>query len=454
MSLRVLKSELRPMAMLAVPVAVGELGWMAMGVVDVIMVGRLSAEAIGAVAVGRALVMVVTVFGVGLLLGLDTLVSRSFGAGDRDDCRHSLVNGCYLAVLVTLPLTALLYAAIPGFRWFGIAPDVLTLTVPYTTAVGASVLPVLLYTALRRYLQAINRVRAVMIALVSANLVNAAANWVLIFGRLGAPALGVRGAGLATVISMSYLALFLAGVVWLNEREQGPGRTAVVWRFDPARLRRLLALGLPAATHVTVELSVFALVTALAGRLDAASLAAHQIALTLASVTFMVPLGISSAAAVRVGHALGRADQDGAIRAGWTAIVLGAGFMLAAAAAFVVLPRRLLRVFTDDPDVIAIGVTLLALAALFQLFDGIQVVATGALRGLGDTRNPLIWNLVGHWLIGLPAGYYLCFARGWGASGLWVGFCLGLTFVGTVLLRVWSRALGPLGSASRPAAAS
>lgn len=443
MSLNALKTELRPMTALAIPVVVGELGWMAMGVVDVIMVGRLSAEAIGAVAVGRALVMVCTVFGVGMLLGLDTLVSRSFGAGDRDDCRHSLVNGIYLALLVAVPLTAIVYAAIPAFEWIGVNPAVLALTVPYATAVGWSVLPVLVYTALRRYLQAINRVRAVMIALVTANLINAFANWILIFGNLGAPRLGVRGAGWATVVSMIYLALFLAGVVWLNEREAGGKLSGVGWRPDPARLRGLLALGLPAALHMTIELGVFALVTALAGRLDAASLAAHQIAITLASLTFMVPLGVSSAAAVRVGQALGRRDPDGAVRAGWTAILLGAGFMLVAAAAFVLLPRPLLRIFTSEPDVIAIGVTLLILAALFQLFDGVQVVATGALRGIGDTRNPMIWNLVGHWVIGLPSGYYLCFVRGWGAVGLWVGFCLGLTFVGVVLLRVWSRSLGP-----------
>jgi MATE family multidrug resistance protein len=451
MSFHALKTELPPMTSLAVPVAVGELGWMAMGVVDVMMVGRLSAEAIGAVAVGRALAMVVTVFGIGLLLGMDTLVSQSFGAGDRDDCRHSLVNGVYLAALASVPLCAILFAVIPALGWFGIDPSVRALAAPYTAAVAWSVLPVLLYTALRRYLQAINRVRAVMIALISANLINVASNWILIFGNLGAPEMGVSGAGWATVISMIYLTLFLAGVVWLNEREQGGGTSAVVWRFDTSRLRGLLALGLPAATHVTVELAVFALVTLLAGRLDPASLAAHQIAITLASVTFMVPLGISSAAAVRVGQAIGRRDPPGAVRAGWTAIVLAAGFMALAAAAFVLLPGPLLRMFSSDPEVIEIGVTLLILAALFQLFDGVQVAATGALRGIGDTRNPLIWNLVGHWLIGLPAGSYLCFVRGWGAAGLWVGFCLGLTFVGLVLLRVWSRGLGPM---AEPATAS
>ncbi len=159
----------------------------------------------------------------------------------------------------------------------------------------------------------------------------------------------------------------------------------------------------------------------------------------MASVTFMVPLGISSAAAVRVGHAVGRRDPEGVGAAGWTAIGLGTAFMMLPALAFVLLPRTLLRIFTDDPGVMAVGVTLLAVAAVFQLFDAAQVVATGALRGVGDTRNPMLWNLIGHWLVGLPVGYYICFTRGAGVIGLWIGLSIGLIVVGVVLLVVWAR---------------
>jgi MATE family multidrug resistance protein len=204
-------------------------------------------------------------------------------------------------------------------------------------------------------------------------------------------------------------------------------------------LRRLLGLGLPAASQLFVELAVFAAATALAARLAPSSLAAHQIALTCAGVTFMVPLGISSAAAVRVGQALGRRDGAAARRAGWTALALGTGFMSVAALFFLVLPEPILRLFTADPRVLAIGVALLGVAALFQLFDGIQVVATGALRGAGSTRTALVWNLIGHWVLGLPVGYYLCFLRGWGVVGLWMGWVVGLTSVGAVLLLAWAR---------------
>ena len=205
-----------------------------------------------------------------------------------------------------------------------------------------------------------------------------------------------------------------------------------------ARIRRLMALGLPAATQMALECGVFATATALAGRLEPVALAAHQIALNAASFTFMVPLGISSAGAVRVGQAMGRRDFAAAERSGWTALFCGAAFMVCAGAGFVLFPAAIIRLFTPDRAIIATGTALLLVAALFQLFDGIQVVATGVLRGSGDTRTPMLSNLVGHWILGLPIGYALCFRWGWGVVGLWVGLCIGLVAVAVVLLWVWT----------------
>ena len=201
--------------------------------------------------------------------------------------------------------------------------------------------------------------------------------------------------------------------------------------------RRLLALGAPAASQLTLEVGAFAAATALAGRLAPASLAAHQIAINYAALSFMVPLGISSAGAVRVGHAVGRRDPQGAARAGWTALLFAVLFMSAAASLFLLAPRLLLRAFTSDAGVVEIGVTLMFVAAVFQLFDGVQGVATGALRGLGDTRTPMLWNLAGHWFIGLPLGYTLCFVSGIGVIGLWWGLSLGLVICGVAVLLVW-----------------
>ena len=204
-------------------------------------------------------------------------------------------------------------------------------------------------------------------------------------------------------------------------------------------MRRLVALGFPAAAQLLLEVGVFALSTILAGRLLPAELAAHQVTITLASLTYMVPLGLSSAAAVRVGQGLGRGEPAAAARAGWTALLLGTGFMGGAAVVFFVVPGLLIRLFTVDTAVLTIGVPLLYAAAVFQLFDGAQVVAIGALRGAGDTRTPLLWNLIGYWLLALPIGWYLCFREGLGALGLWIGFCVGLIVVAVVLLAVWAR---------------
>jgi MATE family multidrug resistance protein len=191
--------------------------------------------------------------------------------------------------------------------------------------------------------------------------------------------------------------------------------------------------------QIGLELGAFATGTALAAKLDSVSLAAHQIALTAASFTFMVPLGLASAGAVRVGHALGRNDPRGAARAGWTALLFGTGFMASSALVFQVFPALILRAFTTDPAVISLGVSLLFIAAYFQLADGLQVVSTGILRGAGDTSTSMTVNLIGHWLIGIPVGYTLCFLLGWGVIGLWVGFCVGLVSVGLILLVAWAR---------------
>lgn len=430
-------AELRPTLALAGPVVAAELGWVAMGVVDTMVVGRLGAEAVGAVGLGSVAFFTVAVFGFGLLLGLDTLVSQAFGAGDLSDCHHSLYQGVYLAAALTPPLMLVVVAGTPWMAALGVGPEVLGAATPYIRATAWGTFPLLLYCAFRRYLQATGRVRPVMVALVTANLVNLAGNWVLVFGHLGFPAMGVEGSGWATTVSRLYLALALAGyTVWRDWRDP-VGLLSAPWRPDPARLRRLLALGLPAATHVTLEVGVFATATALAARFDAASLAAHQVVLNVASVTFMVPFGLGSAGAVRVGQALGRRDPAAAARAGWTTLTLATAFMAASALVFAVAPRAVLRSFTDDPRVLAAGVGLMFVAAGFQVFDGVQGVITGNLRGAGDTRTPMTVGLLAHWGLGLPVGYALGFAAGLGVVGLWLGLSLGLATAAAALFYAW-----------------
>jgi MATE family multidrug resistance protein len=434
-----LKDELKPMARLAGPVVAAELGWSFMGTVDTLMVGRVSAEAIGAVSLGTALYLAVAIFGMGLLLGLDTVVSQAFGAGRLDDCHRSLVHGVYLSLILTPILSGIILLSIPMLPSWGLNQDVILLTVPYLKALVWSTLPLLLYTTFRRYLQGMGLVKPVMVALVTANLVNVLVNWILIFGNLGAPAMGAEGAGWATCLSRTYMAAFLIAYALYYEYVHRTGLSKTPLALDPGRLRRLLALGFPAAAQIGLELGAFATGTALAAKLDSVSLAAHQIALTAAAFTFMVPLGLSSAGAVRVGHAIGRNDPRGAARAGWTALLFGTAFMACSAIAFQVFPSAILEAFTTDPAVISLGVSLLFIAAYFQLADGLQVVSTGILRGAGDTSTSMTVNLIGHWLIGIPVGYTLCFPLGWGVMGLWVGFLVGLVSVGLILLVAWAR---------------
>lgn len=425
------------MLQLAAPVVLAELGWVTMGIVDTLMVGRLGPDAIGAVGLASILFFAIAIFAMGLLLGLDPLVAQAYGARRLDDCHCWLVAGVWLCVLITLPVVGVLLAFNAWLPKWGLPDPVLGLTQPYLAILTFGLPPLLLFVAFRRYLQAIGIVRPVMMTLILANGVNALANWLLIYGHLGTPALGVRGSAYATLIARVFMAGLLFVVILGRERHVSPRLRDAPLGLDLRRQRRLIALGLPAAGQAVLEVGVFAAATALAGRVSEDALAAHQIALNMAAFTFMVPFGLASAAAVRVGHAVGRGDAHGVSTAGWTAIALAVGFMAIAAAVFLVAPAALIGAFTQDPAVIRTGAALLFVAAVFQLFDGLQGVTTGVLRGVADTRTPLLWNLAGHWFIGLPIGYVLCFSVGLGVVGLWWGLSAGLMICGVALLIVW-----------------
>jgi len=434
-----IRREWRPLLALAWPLVVAEVGWMAMGIIDTIMVGRLpdSAAAIGAVSLGSILFSTCTVFGGCLLLGLDTVVSQAYGAGRIADCHRSLWNALYLCAAIVPALMAVNAAMAAGLFRFGVDPRVLPPAAAYLRILNWGTLPLVLYFALRRYLQSIALVKPVMFALISANAINLFGNWVLIYGHLGFRAMGTDGSAWATFAARVYMLGVMIFAVLYYDRARRPGLFHVPLAPDWPRTARLLRLGVPVAIQVLLEIGVFGLSTALIARLDPVSLAAHQIALNMASLTFMVPLGISSAAAVRVGHLIGQRNPAAAGRAGWSALACGVAFMGLAAVAFLTIPERIARIYTADPAVIRMSVTLLAIAAVFQLFDGCQVVVAGALRGTGHTRAPMWCNLIFYWFVGLPLGMWLCFRTGWGAAGLWTGLCFALILIGSVLLIVW-----------------
>ncbi len=438
-----LRSELRPTLHLAIPLVLAEIGWISMAIVDTMMVGRLpnSAQSIAAVSISSSLFLVFVFFGEGLLIGLDTLVSQAFGAGRPEDCFHSLVNGLYLSFGLA-PFLLLAVWCLPGFfARLSVPPDVAVLATPYMHTLAFGLVPLLLYFTFRRTLQGMNLVRPIAFALITANLINLLGNYLLVFGHWGFPRMGVVGSGIATAMSRAYLAgVVIVFLFWYDARNFKGMRRASL-RPDFARVWRLISLGFPAAMQMTAEISVFAAVASLVARLGAIPLASHQIALNTVAFTYMVPLGISSAAAVRVGQAIGRRDLAGARHAGNTAILLGASFMSCMSVVLLVFPKYIARIYTDNPVLIHNAVVLLAAGAAFQLFDGVQTVATGALRGTGDTRTPMICHFCAYWLMGLPFGAWLCFRQGWGVLGLWIGLSASLILIGILLLTFWRRRL-------------
>jgi len=442
---RPFREDFRLTLRLALPLIIAEVGWMSMGVVDIIMVGRLpdSAVAIGATGLGQSLYHAVAIFGGGLLLGMDAFVSQAYGCEDLHAARRTLANGLVLALLLTpaLMITVSFWPAV--MQRFGISLELVGPMRPFLMALNWGTLPLLGYFALRRYLQAVDVAKPIMFALVSANIVNAIGDWVLIYGHWGFRSQGITGSGWSTCIARIYMLLVLAVTLVIVESKRHTSASVPHWtrsvRVEAATMWALLKLGAPAAGQILLEIGAFAAATALCARLGPIPLSGHEIALNCAAFTFMVPLGISSAAAVRVGQQLGRRDPQGAHRAGWSAIMLGVGFMGCAGLTFVSVPRLIARLFSPDPAIVRVGGGLLLIAAAFQLFDGLQVVTTGALRGAGDTRTPMLANCVAYWLIGIPLAYYLCFRLHWGAVGVWIGLCAGLMIIGSALLVTWQR---------------
>jgi MATE family multidrug resistance protein len=445
------RREMRPMLRIALPLVLAEVGWMSMGLVDTVMVGHLPDAAVPLSAAALAQVLYNTfAFGVGgILLGLDTTISQAHGRGDFPAAHQWLFQGILLAGAISVFLIVLSLISPFGFAHLHADPAVIAGAVPTLRALSWGTFPLLLYFTLRRHLQAFNHVRIIAATLVSANLVNILFDWLLIFGHrwewhghaVGWSAMGVVGSGIATSLARVYQALFLIVALLIVDRKKEYGLLAGgFWRSltpDWASLKRLLDLGLPSGATILVEILIFAVVTSIIATLGPVPLAGHEIALNCASFTFMIPLGVSAAASVRVGQAIGRGAPVEAKAAGWAAIALGACFMTIACAAFLTMPRVLSAAFTHDAGVIAAAVPLLMVAAIFQFCDGLQVTAIGALRGAGDTKSGLITHLCTYWLLGLPVGLFLCFPEKMGARGLWLGLSAALVVAGVVLLMRW-----------------
>ncbi len=427
------RSEIKKLLAIAWPLALAQLGFLAMGFVDTWMVADLGPEAIGGVAIANAIFFVIALMFSAALLSLDAIIGQRIGSGNEDQCGSLLMQaywiGLVAGVVITVPVLLLSSTIGTTLAKNPIVGDECSV---YLWARAWSFTPFLLFAAQRGFLSGVGTVRPLVVIVIVANILNALADWVFIYGHFGMPAMGTRGAGYASTVSACVLLLCLYITIHHTEiRERYRFRFARP-RFDV--IGGILRLGGPFALHILVEVGAFSTITILAAQTDKISLAAHHIAWTYAALTFMVPLGISVAASVRVAHCLGQGDRSAAQRAGNLAIFIGIAYTVGTSLLLLVFREPLVRVFLDNAEVVRTGGVLLMFAAAFQISDGMQVIGAGVLRGTGDTRKPFIANLIGHWVVGVPLGAYLAFGADLGVRGLWVGTTLALTTVAIVLV--------------------
>lgn len=416
-----LSRDIRETLALAGPAALTQLSNVSMGVVDTAMVGPLGAVPLAAVALANSLYFTPAIFLFGVIAAVHPIAAQRHGAGDTAGVRQILHDGLAASLLLGVLGTAGILLLCQHLELFTQDKAVAQQTAAYLRCRIWALLPYLLFVSYRGYLDGQGLPMPSLWASLASNVVNVVCNWALIYGHLGAPALGVAGAGIATSLCTTFQAVWL-GVTVLR-RCAAPTRSHV----SRSGLRLILRLGLPIGLHQGLEVGIFALAAILMLQFGAVPMAAHQIAIQVASCSFMVAVGCSVAAATRVGQALGRGDSDAAARAGWTGVALGVCFMACCAALYLTQGPRIAALFTRDPEVIGLGAALLGIAGAFQLSDGLQAVASGALRGAGDTRFSLYCSLTGYWLVGLPLCLLLGFGLRLGPEGLWWGLTAGLT---------------------------
>ena len=421
---------------IALPLALAQLAQNSMGLVDTLMAGRLGADALAGIALGSVRAFFVTIVLASMLFAIGPMVAQATGARRPADAVRALRQGLLWSVLLTPPAMGLLWLLPAALARMGLDPAAVSLASGYLRAYAFGVLPLMAFTALRAYLEGQGRTRPLMVVAIAGVGLNVVANQAFMFGRWGFPALGLTGTGVAT--SLVYTAMALVAFAYVARRDAGRGVFAGPWRWDHTIGREILRLGWPISATVAFETGLFAVSALLMGRFGAGPLAGHQVAIQSASFTFMIPLALGVATTARVGHAAGRGDPMGARAAGVVGIAAALLFMSLTALLFALAPRTIVGFYLDPGDpgnarVVDHAVSFLRLAAVFQLFDGLQVTALGALRGLKDTRAPMLITLVSYWFVGLGAGVWLAFGRGLEGVGLWWGLVLGLAVASVAL---------------------
>lgn len=431
--------ELRATFALAWPLVIAQLAQNALHTTDVILLGWLGPAYLAAGTLATSFLMPFLVGGMGVIGAVAPLVAQARGARDIKAVRRIVRQGCWAAILIAILLVPIVLQIRPLYLALGQDPTASERAEQFIQIAAWSLFPALGMIAFRSLLSAFDATRAILVITVAGVFLNAAIGYLLIFGNFGFPRLELRGAAIATLITNIAMFIFMVAYVLRHRRLKRFHVLLRFWKPDWPRFREIFRVGLPIGLTVLAEVGLFTAAAILMGRLGTDEVAAHAIALQCASMAFMVPLGLGVAATVRVGTAFGRSDPEGIRKAGWTAFGLGTGFMALSCLLFLTAGPTVVGLFLDphidaNANAVALAATFLVVAGVFQLVDGAQVVAAHALRGLSDTKVPMLFAIFGYWAVGLPIAYILGFVVGWRGVGIWIGLASGLAFVAVVLV--------------------
>jgi MATE family multidrug resistance protein len=421
------KKHISRTLILAVPVIIGQLGLIMMGVVDSLMVGELGADYLAAAALANHIVILILIVGLGVSMAVTPLVAISIGGGKRDEAQNLFKQSLVVNFAFGIIMTILILISSELIPYLNQPPLVTKYASSYTKILAISIIPWMIYQSYKQFIEGLSITHPPMVVTIIANIVNVFVNWLLIFGNFGFPKLELDGAGIATSASRIFMVIVMIIYVNRSKRFQEFDVSLIVRSFNNSVIKRILRLGLPSGFQYFFEVGAFSFTVVMVGWLGAKSLAAHQIAINLASISFMAVTGISAAGGIRVGNAVGKGDIKETRKAGFSAVILGASIMFCAGLIFVTLRNYLPSLYISDQDVISIASSLLVIAALFQLSDGTQAVGIGILRGLTDVKAPTLITFIAYWIIGLPVGYILGFIFELGVQGVWIGLLIGLT---------------------------
>ena len=428
------REQVKTTFLLAYPVMLSQLGQVAVGVADSMMVGRLGALELAASSLANSIFFVLLMFGIGISMGLTPLVSKAYGKGKTNQISRLFSNSLLINFFTSLVMLGLVLLCSRNLNFLNQPEEVEALALPFLLIITASLVPMMLFQTFKQFVEGLSQTKQAMFITIAANLVNVFLNWLLIWGHWGFPELGFLGAAWATLISRVLMMVLMGGYVLTSKRYRD--FKIQIFRFKPnwTLCQRILKIGVPTGFQFIFEVSAFSAAAIMMGWISVNALAGHQIALNLASISYMMATGLATAGMIRVSHYIGKEDFKGMREAGMVAFGMAATFMFVCALLFFVLRFFLPTLYIDDPQVISLAASLLVLAGLFQLSDGIQVVGLGVLRGLEDVKVPTVVTFLAYWGLGLPLGYFLAFTMGLAEKGIWIGLLIGLTLTAGLLL--------------------